>query len=248
MTGGGRPVAVVTGGGTGLGRAVSLRLAAADIDVAIVGIGREDEVAATLADVRASGVRAEAYETDVSDPAAVVAMAARVLADLGRVDHVVHSAGYTQAAPLADLDAVDVGEGWDRIFAVNVKGPFVVTRAFADQLRINRGSVVVVSSMSGLITVGSSLPYCASKAANLHVTRCLAVALAPDVRVNAVAPGFMETAWTAPLAHRKDELAGNALLRRTVPVEDVADAVHLLLTNGSVTGECLVIDAGSVTR
>jgi len=243
-----RTTAVVTGGGTGLGRSISLRLAREGVDVVVVSFGRSDEVAATLDEIRELGVLARAYETDVSDPAQVGLMARAVLADGGRVDHLVHCAGYTRSVPLEDLWGVDVGEDWDRIFGVNVKGPFLVTREFEAELRLRRGSVVVVSSMSGLITVGSSLPYCASKAANMHLARCLAVAMAPEVRVNSVAPGFMETAWTAALADRKEELAGGALLRRSVATEDVADAVAMLLRNPSITGECLVVDAGSVIR
>jgi 3-oxoacyl-[acyl-carrier protein] reductase len=165
------------------------------------------------------------------------------LGAFGRLDALVNNAARTAIVPMTDLDGVS-DDDWDAIMGLNVKSPWVLARASANALRANHGSIVNVSSISGLRPAGSSLAYCVSKAALLHLTRCLAVALAPDVRVNAIAPGFMPTRWGMRFGDELDSIAAASPLQRLVPAEDAARATVELIRNESITGETIVIDAG----
>ena len=239
--------ALITGGGTGLGRAIALELARRGADLVLDYSRSAAEAAATAAEARALGVRALALQADVANNAEVRGLVARAEGELGRLDLLVCNAGVTRYAPLADLDALTEAE-WDRILAVNVRGAFSCARAAAPALRRGGGAILNVSSNSGLMPAGSSLPYVVSKAMLIMVTKCLAAALAPEVRVNALAPGFiLGTRWLErvfpPDVRRR-------LLEESptppVPVDDVARAALLLLENDSITGQTLVVDNGEV--
>jgi 3-oxoacyl-[acyl-carrier protein] reductase len=186
--------ALVTGSASGIGRAAALRLARAGYDVAINYRRSEDSAQFTLASLAAVGGRHLALRGDVSDEAAVAAMAAAVGEAYGRLDALVNNAGMTSSTPVGDLDGVDLAE-WDRIFAVNVRGLFQVTRACAGLLRDAGGAVVNVASIAGLRPGPQPLAYAASKAAVVSLTRTLSRVLAPEVRVNAVAPGWIAGEW-----------------------------------------------------
>ena len=246
---GDRPAALVTGSASGIGRAAALRLARAGYDVAINYRRSAENAESALASLSALGGRHLALRGDVSDEDAVTAMVAAVSEAFGRLDVLVNNAGMTSSTPADDLDGVDLAE-WDRVFAVNVRGLFQVTRACAGRLRAARGSVVNVASIVGLRPGPQPLAYAASKAAVVSLTRTLSRVLAPEVRVNAVAPGWIAGEWMQrTLGENYDRLmerrASWTPMQRNVTVADVAETIYSLVGGHPfVTGETIVIDGG----
>ncbi len=237
-------VALVTGGGTGLGRAISHDLARRGAHVAVVYSRSEAEATATVGELRGLGVEAEAFRADVRDGAAVRQVVAQTVERFGRLDVLVNDAGTTKFVPFANLEGLDEDD-WDRMMAVNAKGPWMLAKAAAPHLRERRGSIVNISSIAGLRPAGSSLAYCVSKAALIHLTTCLAIAMAPEVRVNCVAPGLFLTRWTAGFTSEQiAALEARTPLRSTVALEDLARMTVELACNEGVTGETVVVDAG----
>jgi 3-oxoacyl-[acyl-carrier protein] reductase len=240
-------VALVTGGGTGLGQAIVLELARQGARVAVNYSRSQAEAEETAEAARVLGNQALAVRADVSDEAAVHQMIARVISEWGRLDVLVNNAGVTRYVPLTDVDAVR-GEDFDRILAVNVKGTFLCTQAAAPHLRANGvGKVVNIASSSAFPPPeGSSIPYIVSKAGLVMLTACLAKALAPGIQVNCVAPGWMETRWLQQ--YFPPDVQRALLDDPTVPKADLADvarAVVHLAQNDSVTGQTLVVDKGA---
>jgi len=246
---GDRPAALVTGSASGIGRAAALRLAEAGYDVAINYRRSEENAESALAALSALGGRHLALRGDVSDEDAVTAMVAAVSEAFGRLDVLVNNAGMTSSTPADDLDGIDLAE-WDQVFAVNVRGLFQVTRACAALLRATRGSVVNVASIVGLRPGPQPLAYAASKAAVVSLTRTLSRVLAPEVRVNAVAPGWIAGEWMQrTLGEDYDRLmerrASWTPMQRNVTVADVAETIYSLVAGHPfVTGETIVIDGG----
>lgn len=244
-----RPAALVTGSASGIGRAAALRLARAGYDVAINYSRSVDAARDTLRELEARGGRHLALRGDVSDDAAVASMVAAVADAYGRLDALVNNAGITSPTPPEDLDGVDLTE-WDRVFAVNVRGVFQVTRACAGRLRAARGSVVNVASIVGLRPGPQPLAYAASKAAVVSLTRTLSRVLAPEVRVNAVAPGWIAGEWMQrTLGENYERLMERRAtwtpMERNVTADDVAETIFSLISsNPFVTGETVVIDGG----
>jgi 3-oxoacyl-[acyl-carrier protein] reductase len=237
-------VGIVTGGGTGIGRATSLALVRQGVAVAVVYSRSAAEAAQTVAAIETHGGRALALRADVSREDDVRAMVARVTEQLGGIDLLVNNAGATEYIPLRDLDAV-TDEVWDRVFAVNVKGIFYCSRAVAPYMRDHgRGAIVNVTSVAGITGDGSSLPYAVSKAAAIGLTRSLARALAPQIRVCSVAPGIVKTRWVEGRGEHVDRLSKSALLGRTASPEDVAAMVLALLAQDAMTGQTVVVDGG----
>lgn len=245
----GRPAALVTGAATGIGRAAAVALAAAGFDVAINYSRSEQAARETAAQAQAKGAKTLLFQCDVSDDATVRKMLAAVETEFGRLDALANNAGITSNVKPADFDSM-TAEEWDRVFAVNVRGIFQVTRAAAPMLKAARGSVVNTASIVGLRPGPQPLPYAASKAAVVSLTKLLALNLAPDVRVNAVAPGWMEGDWMQRMlgARYEDLMARRAKstpLRRCATAEDVAEViVNLITSNRFVNGEVIVIDGG----
>jgi 3-oxoacyl-[acyl-carrier protein] reductase len=244
-----RPAALVTGSASGIGRAAALRLARAGYDVVINYSRSPDAAGQTLAELEKLGGQHLAVRADVSDDAAVAALARQVGETYGRLDALVNNAGTTSVTPPDDLDGVDLAE-WDRVFAVNVRGLFQVTRACAPRLRAAGGSVVNVASIVGLRPGPQPLAYAASKAAVVSLTRTLSRVLAPEVRVNAVAPGWIAGEW---MQRTLGENYGRLMerratwtpMQRNVTEDDVAETIFSLITsNPFVTGETIVIDGG----
>jgi len=244
-----RPVALVTGAGTGIGRATVEALAAAEFDLAI-NYSRSKEAAnqtASLAERR--GARTLLYQCDVSDDARVRSMLAEVEKHFGRLDALVNNAGTTTGVKPKDFEGL-TGEEWDRVFSVNVKGTFQVTRAAVPLLKKSGGSIVNLASIVGLRPGPQPLPYATSKAAVVSLTKLLALNLGPEIRVNAVAPGWMEGDWMVRMLGEKyEELmtrrARHTPLQRVVKAEDVAEViVSLIVSNKMVNGEVIVIDGG----
>lgn len=243
-------VAIVTGGGTGIGRSVCERLARAGAAAIAVNYSRsKTEAETTVEELRGLGCEAEAVRADVSDEAQARAMIDEVVERRGRLDVLVNNAGITRRIAFPDLDAV-TQEIWDQLLAVNLLGPFYCCRAAGPALKRSRGAIVNVSSISAVRAAGSSLPYGVTKAALLQLTRGMALALAPEVRVNAVAPGAVATRWHTRLV---GEEGFNAMVRseeEKVPLHQVATADHVaqavmgLLESDMVTGETVIVDGG----
>jgi 3-oxoacyl-[acyl-carrier protein] reductase len=244
-----RRAALVTGASSGIGRAAVVALAEAGFDVTInysgnaAGAQRTAELAAAL------GATTSIVRCDVSDDAGVRAMLAGHAATFGRLDALVNNAGTTSNVAPKNFDEM-TAEEWDRVFAVNVRGVFQVTRASVAMLREAKGSVVNTASIVGLRPGPQPLPYAASKASVVSLTKLLALNLGPEIRVNAVAPGWMEGEWMERmLGERYDDLMGRRAkltpLKRVVTADDVGETIlNLLVHNKMVTGEVVVIDGG----
>lgn len=246
----GGKAALVTGSAVGIGRATALALARRGCHVVINYTRSEVEAGATAREVQALGSRALLYRADVSDDAGVRALVSACEREFGRLDVVVNAAGTTHFAPPEDLEAI-THDIWDRIFDVNVRGTFFVTRAAAPLLkRSGHGAVVNLASIAGLRPAAQVIPYAASKAAIVNMTVSFARILAPEVRVNAVAPGWMEGRWMqAALGANYDRLmehrAQRTPLRRVATPDDVAQTIlSLIEANDFVTGQTVVIDGG----
>jgi 3-oxoacyl-[acyl-carrier protein] reductase len=242
--------AIVTGSGTGVGRATALQLAERGCHV-LVNYNRSREGAEqTAAEVAALGVKAFTHQADVADDAACREMVEAAVSAFGGLDILINNAGITQFIPHADLDAVDA-QAWEQIMAVNLLGPFHCARAARGALADgDGGEIVSVSSVAGLSGVGSSIPYCASKAALNNLTVTLARALGPQIRVNAVAPGFITGRWLSEGLGEGYEAMKSAIeqrvpLKKVCSPDDVADAILSLVTGSDlVTGQVLPCDGG----
>jgi meso-butanediol dehydrogenase/(S,S)-butanediol dehydrogenase/diacetyl reductase len=250
-------VAIVTGAGRGIGRATALELAKLGADIVIAEL---DQAGAkrTAEEVGALGRRAVVAQTDVTSRADLRAMVDRAKADLGRIDILVNNAGIYRAA--ATLDVTE--EHWDAIMTINAKAVFFATQAVLPaMLAQKRGSIVSLASMAGKIGSKTNLPYNASKAAVISMTKSLALAHAADgIRVNCVCPGFVETdMWTkvakeqgALLGMSAEEFtrhrAGSVPLGRMEKPEDVAHVIAFLAgpRSGYMTGQALSVDGGLV--
>jgi len=238
--------AIVTGGAGGLGRRLCLALAMAGADVAVVDIKPKDEIESFAAQLSALGPQALAIQADVTAQEGIDVILQRTVEEFGRVDVLINTAVYHRLIPFQDLGTLNEAV-WSRMIHTNLTGPFLAMRSVAPIMkRQGGGRIVNITSIAGLAPMGSSISYAVSKAALTHLTRCMAVALAPDVLVNAVAPGLMEgTGVTANLAaDAPDKYRQVSLLKRTVSKDDVADAVLLLIRTDSITGQTLVVDAG----
>jgi 3-oxoacyl-[acyl-carrier protein] reductase len=244
-----RKVALVTGAATGIGRSAVLALARAGYDVVVNYSSSEKAARETAADAEQLGAKTLLVRCDVSDEAAVRAMLSRVKETFGRLDVLVNNAGTTASWKPKDLESLSL-EDWDRVFAVNVRGLFQVTRASVPLLRESQGCIVNTASIVGLRPGPQPLPYAASKAAVVNLTKTLAWNLGPEIRVNAVAPGWMEGDWMKRMLKDKyEDLMGKRAratpLRRVVTADDVAQTMMSLIeSNRFVTGEVVVIDGG----
>ena len=244
-----RKAALVTGAATGIGRSAVLALARAGYDVALNYSSSEAAARETAVEAQKGGAKTLLVRCDVSDEPGVRAMLQAVQQAFGRLDVLINNAGTTASWKPRDLETLALDE-WDRVFAVNVRGLFQVTRAAVPLLRESRGCVVNTASIVGLRPGPQPLPYAASKAAVVNLTKTLAWNLAPDIRVNAVAPGWMEGDWMKRMLKDKyDDLMGKRAratpLRRVVTADDVAETMmSLIQSNRFVTGEVIVIDGG----
>jgi 3-oxoacyl-[acyl-carrier protein] reductase len=239
-----KKVALVTGSATGAGRAIALRFARRGFAVAVNYSRSESEANDTLAEVRRLGVPAILCQATVADDSLVRRMVERCASELGGLDVLVNNAGTTHFIPHNDLESV-TDEAWDEIFQVNLKGAFYACRAAMPFLKERHGCIVNISSVAGLLGHGSSIPYSASKAAMNCMTQSLARAFAPEVRVNAVAPGPIRTRWLDGHEDHVDKAVAQTPLRRVATPDDIADVVEFLaLGTTLVTGQVVVADGG----
>jgi 3-oxoacyl-[acyl-carrier protein] reductase len=239
-------VAIVTGGGTGMGKAISTLLAASGVSIAVNYSRSEAEAVETAEELTKAGVEAMPIQADISNAADVARLVEQTERQLGRVDILVNNAGYTKFVPMNDLEGMPEDE-WDRIMDVNVKGIWLCTKAAAPAMkRAGGGAVVNVASVAGLKVGGSSMAYAVSKAAAIHLTKCLALALAPDIRVNAVAPGLVFTRWWAHAAERHAQMEAGLPLKHSITPEQVASTMFELIKNDSITGQTIALDSGGL--
>ncbi|MBI2319283.1 MAG: SDR family oxidoreductase [Betaproteobacteria bacterium] len=245
-----RKKALVTGASSGIGRGTAFALARAGYDVGVNYSASDAAAEETAAQARKLGAKALLLKCDVSDEAGVRAMLETVKAEFGRLDALVNNAGITAPWKPRDLDSLSLAN-WDRVFAVNVRGMFQVTRAALPLLRQAASPAIVnTASIVGLRPGPQPLPYAASKAAVINLTKTLAYNLGPQIRVNAVAPGWMEGDWMKRMLKDKyGDLMGRRAkmtpLQRCVSADDVAETILSLIEgNRFVTGEVIVIDGG----
>ncbi len=239
-------IAVVTGAGRGIGRAIALKFAAEGADVVVVSRTAENSEK-VAAEIRALGRKAWAHAVDVADAAAVSAAAEKILAETGKVDILVNNAGVTRDGLLMRMSDAD----WDTVIDTNLKGAILVTKAFFRTFAKQRaGRIINITSVIGLIGNGGQSNYAASKAGLIGFTQSVAKELAGrGVTVNAIAPGFIETDMTAVL---NDELKAGIL--KVIPMgklgaaDDIAHAALYLASPGAryVTGQVLTVDGGMV--
>ena len=232
-------VALVTGAAKRIGRSVALRLASEGADVVVNYRSSKGEADAVVAQIVAMGRRAVAVQADVANRADVVAMFAAVEKEFGRLDILVNNAGMFFSAKFEELTE----EQWDRILNTNLKSQFLCSQSAAPMLRRSgRGRIINFASLGGLLAWPAYTHYCVSKAGVIMLTRCLARALAPEITVNAIAPGTISFPGDAP--ELAEDFINRAPLQRTGTAKDIEDAVMFLAQSSFVTGQVVVVDGG----
>jgi ketoreductase RED2 len=233
-------VALVTGSSSGIGAATARALGAAGATVVVNSRHSVDAGRAVAAEVAGASYE----QADVADADQARALVDTTVERHGRLDILVNNAGTTVVIPHHDLEAASV-DIWRGIFEVNVFGTWQLTVAAVPHLRASGdGAIVNVSSLAGHRPTGSSIPYAASKAAVSHMTALLANVLGPSVRVNAVAPGLIDTPWTEDWHVVREVVQAQAPLQRSGVPEDVAEVILSLVTSSYITGEVVLVDGG----
>ena len=242
-------VALVTGGNGGLGQRICHALAREGAHVAVMYAQSRDEAEEVARSLAASyQVNAAAFQCDITSDAAVAGVVDSVTRRFGRIDILINDAAYNKAIPFPDLDSLTMAI-WDEIVAVNLTGPFRLSKAVAPVMKgQGRGRIVNIASVAGVGPTGSSIAYAVSKAGLIHLTRCMAVALAPETLVNCVAPGLLE--GTRATANLRPEFIANSaatsLLKKPADKDDCADMVVTMCRTETMTGQTVVIDAGRI--
>src|SRR5256885_2515608 len=240
-------VALVTGGNGGLGQRICHALAQEGAHIAVMYAKSRDQAESVVSELTSRyQVNARAFACDITDDAAVDRLVGEVTQAFGRLDVLINDAAYNVSIPFGDLDNLTL-EVWDKIMAVNLTGPMRLTKAVATVMKAQgRGRIVNIASVAGLGPTGSSIAYAVSKAGLIHLTRCMAVALAPETLVNCVAPGLLEgTRATSNLRREQIEnSAATSLLKRPADKDDCADMVVTMCRTDTMTGQTIAIDSG----
>ena len=237
----------MTGGNGGLGQRICHALAKEGVHIAVMYAQSHDQAHGVARELTSRyQINAAAFACDIIDGAAVKRVVGDVTGYFGRLDILVNDAAYNKAIPFADLDDLTM-EVWDRIVAVNLTGPMRLTKAVAPVMKAQaRGRIVNIASVAGVAPTGSSIAYAVSKAGLIHLTRCMALALAPEILVNCVAPGLLEgTRATSNLrAEQIRNSAATSLLKKPADKDDCADMVVTMCRTETMTGQTMVIDSG----
>jgi NAD(P)-dependent dehydrogenase (short-subunit alcohol dehydrogenase family) len=233
-----RKVALVTGSASGIGAATVRRLAADGMTVAV-----HSRSSRSAGEALAAELGGTYHQADLADDAAATALVPAVVAEHGRLDVLVNNAGISWPVPHAELDGL-TADDWRRLLDVNLIAPWLLCTAALPALRESGGCIVNVTSHAGVRPKGSSVAYATSKAALNHVTKLLAAALGPDVRVNAVAPGLVDTPLTASWIDAQDLWKTASPMRRAAQPSDVADLISAVVHNTYLTGEVIMLDGG----
>ena len=238
-------VAVVTGGGTGIGRAISEHFAGAGARVVVNYSRSRDDAEDTVKGIRAKSGTALAVAADVSKNSGAKELMDAAMREFGRIDYLINNAGWSQRVPHQQMDDL-TDEIWDRVFNTNLRGAFYCVRAATPHLKKQAGSAIVnIASVAALLGQGSSMAYAASKGGMVTLTRSLARALAPDIRVNAVLPGFIRTRFAGWPDSAFNDAEKITPLRRLATVEDCARAAMFFAAYAmGTTGETLIVDGG----
>ncbi|MGR6128171.1 SDR family NAD(P)-dependent oxidoreductase [Paenibacillus sp. SER-28] len=237
-------VALVTGGGTGIGRAACMALADRKATVVVNYSRSKNDAEETVRMILEKGGRAIALQADVSRDQEVRTMVDQIVQQFGTIDILVNNASITHHIPMDDLEPA-TEEVWDDLFDVNVKGMFYCARAVAPFMkRSKQGAIVNLGSIAGQTGLGSSLPYAVSKAAVHGLTKSLARALAPDIRVNCIVPGAVATRWWAGREEQMNQLFPHLLLQRISTPEDIASMICSALEQEAMTGQIITVDSG----
>ena len=240
-------VALVTGGNGGLGQRICHALAQEGAHIAIMYARSRDQAESVATELTSRyQIKSQAFACDITDGAAVDRLVGEVTQAFGRLDILVNDAAYNHAIPFADLDNL-TPDIWNRIMTTNLTGPMLLTKAVAPIMKAQgRGRIVNIASVAGLYPTGSSIAYAVSKAGLIHLTRCMAVALAPETLVNCVAPGLLE--GTRATANLRPEMiaqgAASSLLKKAADKDDCADMVVTMCRTETMTGQTVVIDSG----
>ena len=241
--------ALVTGASRGVGAATAVKLAKAGCNVAINCKQSIDHAQQVAAQCHRLGVKTVVVQGDVASDPDCRRIATESIKALGQLDILINNAGTTRFINFHDLDEVSNND-WEDILGVNLKGSFQCARAAREALESGDGGVIVnTASVAGITGAGSSIPYCASKAGVINLTLALARTLGPKIRVNAVAPGFIEGEWLkkglgSSYESVRDKKATEGLLDAVSTPEDIADAILSLITCTKVTGHILTVDTG----
>lgn len=239
-----RKVALVTGSATGIGRATAILLAERGLDVVINYSKSEKDAKQAAEEARKRGASALLVKCDVAIDSEVRKMFGKIHDEYGRLDVLVNNAARTHFIPHKKLEKL-TEKVWDEIFQANVKGAFYCCRAAMPRLQSSSGSIVNVASVAGIAGSGSSIPYAASKGALITMTKSLAMAFAPNVRVNAVCPGPVATRWLEGRQRLVEPVLAITPLGKVSTPDDVArEIVFLALDATMMTGQCLVVDGG----
>jgi len=239
-------VALITGGSTGVGKTVGIMLAKRGATIVINHINTYDHAVKTAEEIKAAGGEAMIIEADISNDSAVKEMAGKIEKAYGKVDFLVYCAGTTKIIDLDNFEAI-TDEIWDKIFDVNIKGFFYCARAVIPLMKKGAGcSIVSIGSTAGINGVGSSIPYALSKASVHCLTKTLARVLAPDIRVNSIAPAAISTTWRAGEEERMQKVGGNSPLQRISSPEDIAELICVMLTQPSLTGQIISPNNGLI--
>jgi 3-oxoacyl-[acyl-carrier protein] reductase len=240
-------VALVTGSATGIGRGIALALAHEGAAIVVNYTKSLPEAEATQHEVEALGAKALLVKADVSRDEEVRRMVETTMDNFHRIDILVNNAGITHRIPFTDLESA-TDEVWDSIFGVNVKGTFFCARAVAPIMKkLGEGCIINLASVAGITGQGSSIPYAASKAAVISLTKSLSRTLGPEIRVNAIAPGFVPTRWNAGLEGRHAGIISETPLGRLPLPEDMGGVAVALATEARfVTGQVIVVDGGKI--